>query len=608
MYENPDGVKIGLEVHVQLNKLKTKVFCGCTTDYHNDPPNSHVCPVCLGLPGALPVINKKAVEAAIKVGLALNCSIEEHTRFYRKNYYYPDLPKGFQITQYDFPISSRGYIMIEGEDGEHKVRITRAHMEEDPGRLVHEGTIDTSKYTLIDYNRSGMALLEVVSDPDLRSPKEARRYLDKLRNILEYLDVFDGNLEGALRVDANISIMGGQRAEIKNISSHKGAERALLYEIVRQKNVLRRGGVVVQETRHFDEAREITLSMRTKEEAHDYRYFPEPDLVPLKIADWAPAIKETLPELPDARRMRFVEQYGITDDHAKALTSELKLAEFYEQVAKKTDPKMAAVWVSDVLKGELNYRYQIIKQPNCDICGNELSFEKYYFYLFNWNEIPGKDESKLREYLTHYAASWIKNAKIKKSTDGDRIELSTDDNSVVLKLDANKNIVHMKFQEGVTDVFSVKKENGEFYIYESRYYCNKCKISRTINIDLVIKTISRDIPFLGFSPENLSKIIELLAGKKITEDGAVDIIRTLLDKGGSPEEIIKEKGLVIVEGDIVETAALEAINENPQAVADYRAGKEKALNSLVGAVMKKTKGRADARGAREILMRMLGST
>jgi aspartyl-tRNA(Asn)/glutamyl-tRNA(Gln) amidotransferase subunit B len=471
MYENPDGVKIGLEVHVQLNKLKTKVFCGCTTDYHNDPPNSHICPVCLGLPGSLPVINKKAVEAAIKVGLALNCKIEEHTQFYRKNYYYPDLPKGFQITQYDFPISSQGYIMIEGEDGEHKIRITRAHMEEDPGRLVHEGTIDKSKYTLIDYNRSGMALLEVVSEPDLRSPKEARRYLDKLRNILEYLDVFDGNLEGALRVDANISIMGGQRAEIKNISSHKGAERALLYEIVRQKNVVRRGGVVVQETRHFDEAREITLSMRTKEEAHDYRYFPEPDLVPLKISGWAPAIKETLPELPDARRLRFVEQYGIMDDHAKALTSELKLAIFYEDVARKADPKMAAVWTVDVLKGELNYR---------------------------------------------------------------------------------------------------------------------------------------DLTIDAFKKEDILKIIELLAGKKITEDSAVDIIRTILDKGGSPEDIVKEKGLLKVEGDIVETAALEAIKENPQAVADFKAGKEKALNSLVGAVMKKTKGRADARAAREILVRKLG--
>jgi len=470
MYDNPDGVMIGLEVHVQLNKLKTKVFCGCSTDYHNDPPNSHVCPVCLGLPGSLPVINKKAVEAAIKIGLALNCKVEEHTQFYRKNYYYPDLPKGFQITQYDFPISSSGYINIEGEDGELRVGITRAHMEEDPGRLVHEGTIDKSKYTLIDYNRSGMALIEIVSDPDMRSPKEARRYLDKLRNIVEYLDIFDGDLEGALRVDANISIMGGQRAEIKNISSHKGAERALLFEIVRQKNVLRRGGVVVQETRHFDEAREITISMRSKEEAHDYRYFPEPDLVPLKISGWAPAIKSTLPELPDARRMRFVEQYGITDDHAKALTSELKLAIFYEDVAKKVDPKMAAVWVCDVLKGELNYR---------------------------------------------------------------------------------------------------------------------------------------DLTVDAFKKEHMQMIIELLVSKKITEDSAVDIIRTLLDKGGSPDEVVKEKGLMKVEGDIVATAAEEAIKENLQAVADYRAGKEKALNSLVGAVMKKTKGRADARTAREMLLEKL---
>lgn len=471
IYDNPDGVKIGLEVHVQLNKLKTKVFCGCSTDYHNDPPNSHVCPICLGLPGALPKINKKAVEAAIKVGLALNCKIEEYTQFYRKNYYYPDLPKGFQITQYDFPISSEGYIVIEGEDGEHRVGITRAHMEEDPGRLVHEGTIYKSKYTLIDYNRSGMALLEIVSDPDMRSPKEARRYLDKLRNVLEYLNIFDGNLEGALRVDANISIMGGQRAEIKNISSHKGAERALLYEIVRQKNVLRRGGIVILETRHFDEAREITLSMRSKEEAHDYRYFPEPDLVPLKILDWAPAIKEKLPELPDARRMHFVEQYGITDDHAKALTSELNLAIFYEDVAKKADSRMAAVWICDVLKGELNYR---------------------------------------------------------------------------------------------------------------------------------------DLTVDAFKKEHMLLILELLTSKKITEDGAVDIIRTLLDKGGSPDDIVMEKRLLKVEGDIVSTAVLEAINENPQAVTDFKAGKEKALNSLIGSVMKKTKGRADARTAREVLLEKLG--
>lgn len=472
MYANPDGVMIGLEVHVQLNKLKTKLFCGCTTGYHNDPPNSHVCPVCLGLPGALPVINRKAVEAAIKVGLAMNCGIEEQTQFYRKNYYYPDLPRGFQISQYDFPISSGGSIIIDGEDGEHTVRITRVHMEEDPGRLVHEGSIERSRYTLIDYNRSGMALLEVVSEPDIRSPKEARRYLDKLRNILEYLEVFDGSLEGALRVDANISIMGGQRTEVKNISSHKGAERALLYEIVRQKNVVRRGGTVVMETRHFDEAREITVSMRTKEEAHDYRYFPEPDLVPFKVSDWAPAIAKTLPELPDARRLRFLEQYGITDEHAKALTGELKLAVFYEKVAKNADPRQSAVWICDVLKGELNYR---------------------------------------------------------------------------------------------------------------------------------------DLAIDAFKKEDMVSILELLDGKKITEDGAVDIIRTILDAGGTPLQIVKEKGLIKVEGDIVKTAAREAIQENPQAVMDFRAGKEKALNSLVGQVMKKTQGRADARAVREILLENLAA-
>ncbi len=499
MYENPDGVKIGLEVHVQLNKLKTKVFCGCATDYHNDPPNSHVCPVCLGLPGALPVINKKAVEAAIKVGLALNCKVEEHTQFYRKNYYYPDLPKGFQITQYDFPISSQGYVIIEGEDGEHEVRITRAHMEEDPGRLVHEGTIDKSKYTLIDYNRSGMALLEVVSEPDLRSPKEARRYLDKLRNILEYLDVFDGNLEGALRVDANISIMGGQRAEIKNISSHKGAERALLYEIVRQKNVVRRGGVVVQETRHFDEAREITLSMRTKEEAHDYRYFPEPDLMPLKILGWAPAIKETLPELPDARRLRFVEQYGITDEQAKSLTGELVWANYYEEVLKayeeeykeKLDPRLAAAWINDYLKSEFNYRSTTLTITYK--AGNRTD------YMIGIS----------------YTVAILRNIYLKEFTD---------DNAVVL------------FRE----------------------------------------------------------LLDAPAGGEIWKP--VKLAETDLRR------ILEEKGLLKVDGDIVETAALEAIKENPQAVADYKAGKEKALNSLVGAVMKKTKGRADARTVREVLM------
>jgi hypothetical protein len=296
-------VIIGLEIHVQLNKLHSKLFCSCGLDYHNAPPNTHTCPVCLGLPGSLPVLNRSAVKSAIKVALAMNCEILPQTQFYRKNYYYPDLPKGFQVTQYDYPISVNGYLAIEGDEGHgvRRIRINRVHMEEDPGRLVHEGTIDRSKFTLVDYNRAGVPLLEIVTEPDLRSPKEARRFLNKLRNILEYLDVFDGDLDGAIRVDANISLAGGERAEVKNISSYKGAERALSFEIVRQRNVLRRGEVVVQETRHFDELRGVTVSMRTKETEHDYRYFPEPDLVPMRVMDWVPAIKETLPELPRPR-------------------------------------------------------------------------------------------------------------------------------------------------------------------------------------------------------------------------------------------------------------------------------------------------------------------
>jgi aspartyl-tRNA(Asn)/glutamyl-tRNA(Gln) amidotransferase subunit B len=346
-------VIIGLEIHCQLN-TQTKMFCACSTDYRDDPPNTHVCPVCLGLPGALPRVNRKAVEYALRVAKAINLEVAEESEFSRKNYFYPDLPKGYQITQYDRPLAERGIVEIEADDGTPKeVRITRIHMEEDPGRLVHKSGRDRAGYSLVDYNRSGIPLIEIVTEPDLRSPKEARRFLNKLRATLEYLEVFDGEREGSIRVDANISIEGHNRVECKNISSYKGVEKALTFEITRQKNQIARGHEIARETRHFNEARGITMSSRSKEEETDYRYFPEPDLRPLRVKGWLDDID--LPELPDARKARFVEQYGISVNHARTLTGDMKLANFYEGVA-GDDPVLAATWVADTLLGELNYR------------------------------------------------------------------------------------------------------------------------------------------------------------------------------------------------------------------------------------------------------------
>jgi aspartyl-tRNA(Asn)/glutamyl-tRNA(Gln) amidotransferase subunit B len=344
-------------------------------------------------------------------------------------------------------------------------------MEEDPGRLVHVGRIDKAKYTLIDYNRSGMPLLEIVTEPDMNSPKEARAFVSKLRTILEYLDVFDGSLEGAMRVDANVSIEGGSRVEIKNISSFRGVEKALAFEITRQKNLLRRGQQAKMETRHFDESQEITVSLRVKEEESDYRYFPEPDLPPMNLKGWTERIKAELPELPDARRERLIAQYGISVEHAKVLTGERVLADYFEKVASKTSPKLAATWIADVLKGELNYRDMRI--------------------------------------------------------------------------------------EGC------------------------------------------------FSPENMVELLELLEKDLISDKAAVMIIRRMLDEGGRPKEIMEKEGLQKIKEDILPGVVESVIEENEKAVRDYLSGKREAINYLVGQVMKKVRGRADASKVYNLLERRL---
>ncbi len=375
MMTNKNGVRIGLEVHTQLTSLKTKLFCSCPSDYRGKEPNSVVCPVCLGLPGSLPVLNGKAIEYAVMAALALNCKISDQMLFFRKNYYYPDLPKNFQITQYDkaggVPLATNGYLYIEDRGKRKKVRISRIHLEEDPGRLVHIGPIDQSPYTLVDYNRSGVALLETVSEPDMSSPREARIFLQKLRSILEHLGIFDGSLEGAMRCDANISLAGGTRVEVKNISSFKEVERALSFEITRQKGIMEKGIIVKRETRHWDEVRRITVSLRTKEEEQDYRYFPEPDLPPIVLSkEFIEGVKAKMPELPDERMRRFMAQYGLPRYDAGVLVSSKQLADFFEECAKiYEDPKEISNWMmSDLLR----YLYE----NNLEIQESKITPEK----------------------------------------------------------------------------------------------------------------------------------------------------------------------------------------------------------------------------------------
>jgi aspartyl-tRNA(Asn)/glutamyl-tRNA(Gln) amidotransferase subunit B len=349
---------IGLEVHAQL-QTNTKIFCGCETRF-GEEANTRTCPVCIGMPGVLPVLNKKAIEYIIKTGIATHCTVSPSSRFARKNYFYPDLPKGYQISQYELPVCEHGYVEIVSDGKIKRVGITRIHLEEDAGKNLHQAESGAS---LVDLNRAGTPLMEIVSEPDIRTPEEASEYLKKLRSILRYIEVSDADMEkGNFRCDANVSIRPagaaefGTRAEIKNVNSFKFVQKAIEYEIKRQTQVLDDGGRVLQETRLFDSTKGVTFSMRSKEEAHDYRYFPEPDLVPIVVSkDTVENIGRTIPELPDAKRARFAREYGLPEHDADMLTQSRALADYFESAAKLSgQPKVVSNWMMGELMRLLN--------------------------------------------------------------------------------------------------------------------------------------------------------------------------------------------------------------------------------------------------------------
>jgi aspartyl-tRNA(Asn)/glutamyl-tRNA(Gln) amidotransferase subunit B len=367
---------IGLEVHAQL-KTRTKIFCGCPTQF-GAAPNTQTCPVCLGLPGVLPVLNRTVVDFTLRMALATGCTVARESRFARKNYFYPDLPKGYQISQYELPIAEHGHIDIEVDGRPQRIRIRRVHMEEDAGKLIHDPHRPVSR---VDLNRTGVPLIEIVSEPDLDTPAAAGAYLRQLRSLVRYLGICDGNLEeGSFRCDANVSIRPagspglGTRTELKNLNSFRFVEKAIEYEIHRQKDIVLDGGAIVQETRLWDPSRNQTFSMRGKEEAHDYRYFPDPDLLPLVIdTEWIERVRRSLPELPDARRTRFAERYGLPAYDAGVLTTDRELADYFEEcLAVFPQPKEVSNWIMGSLLGLLNARGITIDQspvPAAELAG-----------------------------------------------------------------------------------------------------------------------------------------------------------------------------------------------------------------------------------------------
>jgi len=470
---------IGLEVHVEL-RTKSKIFCGCAVEF-GAAPNTNTCPICLGHPGVLPVLNRKAVEYAMKAAMALNCEVATHCKFDRKNYFYPDLPKAYQISQYDQPIGKNGWIDIEVNGVTKRIGITRLHLEEDAGKLTH---VDGGFASLVDFNRVGTPLIEIVSEPDIRSPEEARIYLEKLKAIMQYCEVSDVKMEeGSLRCDANISLRPfgqkefGTKIELKNMNSFRGVQRGLEYEEMRQAEVLANGGRIVQETRRWDEAQGKTIPMRGKEEAHDYRYFPDPDLVDLYIDDeWKARVRASIPELPDARKARYMNEYGLPAYDAEVITSSKKLADLFEQsLAYTKDAKAVSNWIMGDLLGYLN--------------ANNLEL----------------DEVKV-------------------------------------------------------------------------------------------------------TGQGLGEMIGLIEKGTISGKIAKTVFKEMLATGKSPQAIVEEKGLVqISDENLIRSVVEKVIEANPQSVADYRAGKEKALGFLVGQVMKETKGKANPALVNQLIIEKLKS-